>query len=325
MYHAVDGQLVTMMLLWLMTFILPATRALKVITPKVLNPLTNRQISLTSIRTKSTFSELVHQKGGLIAHNGKLVELFQKEQSDIKSVFPIESWYRLDTTITLIEHDDISILPKLNELLLVHKPSGLLTLPGRSEPDCLSERVLTSLSSSEFKDGFIPRPCHRLDLDTSGVIAIGLTRDSYRAMSYQFEHRIVQKTYVALVDGILESNHGTVDLAIGKVTAVTGYTAWTCAQGNHVVEPREAKTQWRVSKRYDKHTRVELLPTTGRGHQLRLHMEALGHSILGDTLHSNERVAGSAPRLCLHAEQLQFLAQVSGSAYQVTCESVAPF
>ena len=309
-----------------MAFMPSATQSLNVKTPKVLNPVTNRQISLTSIRTKSTFSELVHQNGGLIAHNGQLVQLFQEEQSGIKSTIPtMEDWYTLEPSIMSIEYDDVSRLPKLNELLLVHKPSGLLTLPGRSEPDCLSERVLTSLSTFEFKDGFIPRPCHRLDFDTSGIIAIGLTRDSYREMSFQFEHRIVQKTYVALVDGSIESNHGTVDLAIGKTTAVNGYTTWTCAQGIHVLDPREAKTNWRVSKRFDKYTRVELLPTTGRGHQLRLHMEALGHSILGDTLHSSERIAGSAPRLCLHAEQLQFLAQVSGNAYQVTCESVAPF
>lgn len=310
----------------LLSFMLIATTtSLKIGSPRVLNPLTNRQISLTSIQTKSIFSDLVHRQGGWIAHRGRLKPLFKNESTVSRLDGTAEDWYELETPILeRIDHEDVSKLPKLDELLLVHKPDGLLTLPGRSELDCLSERVLKArLSAFVSKDGFVPRPCHRLDFDTSGVIAIGLTRDAYRSLSFQFEHRMVQKTYIALVQGIVQENHGIVDLAIGKTRTAGGYTTWTCDVGDHVTDLRQASTQWHVSKRFDEYTRVELYPKTGRGHQLRLHMEALGHGILGDSLHGE--AAASAPRLCLHAEQLQFWAQSEGHAYQVTSKSISPF
>ena len=293
--------------------------------PRIVNPLTNRPISLTSIRKKSTFSELVHHQGGWIAYNGKLTPLFQKEPQDgsPNHDLAMEDWYELEPTLAHIDLENFSEFPKLNELLLVHKPSGLLTLPGRSENDCLSERVLKSLKGFESTDGFIPRPCHRLDLDTSGVVAIALTRDAYRALSHQFEQRVVQKIYVALVDGIMDDDHGVVNRSIGKTLTTGGYSTWTCA--HNATDLREATTHWSVSKRFDRYTRLELSPTTGRGHQLRLHMEEIGHSILGDSLHGGESVAQSAPRLCLHAGYLKFLVQSGGNAYQVTCESLAPF
>jgi tRNA pseudouridine32 synthase / 23S rRNA pseudouridine746 synthase len=309
----------------LLSFMLIATTtALKTGPPRVLNPLTNRQINLTSIQTKSIFSDLVHRQGGWIAHRGRLKPLFKNESPECLLDVTTEDWYEVEPILERIDDEDVSTLPKLNELLLVHKPDGLLTLPGRSELDCLSERVLkTRLSTFDSKDGFVPRPCHRLDFDTSGVIAIGLTRDAYRSLSFQFEHRIVQKTYIALVQGVVRDNQGTVDLAIGKTRTAGGYTTWTCDLGDHVTDPRQASTQWHVSKRFDQYTRVELYPKTGRGHQLRLHMEALGHGILGDSLHG--AAGASAPRLCLHAEQLQFWAQSEGLAYQVTSKSISPF
>lgn len=179
-----------------------------------------------------------------------------------------------------------------------------------------------------------------------------------------FEQRTVQKTYVALVAGHLvaadDNDKGTVDFPIGKVPTPEGYNVWSChdtddddTTGRFLEGSlRNARTDWTVSARLSvplattglfpaNYTRVELAPRTGRGHQLRLHTLALGHPILGDTLHAPHAVARVTQRLCLHAETLQIDAMIcaatdnddvqdetDGNGFQrvsVTCTSVAPF
>jgi tRNA pseudouridine32 synthase/23S rRNA pseudouridine746 synthase len=218
---------------------------------------------------------------------------------------------------------------------------------------------------------FLPRPCHRLDFDTSGVMCIALTADALRTTSDLFESRKINKRYVALVAGHLEDDCGMVEYAIGKVFHNDAkYNEFKCyiplqQQGNDILEGksstttttttannvystdmnafvsnslRHAKTEWQVSKRFSiemgngkvaKYTRVNLFPHTGRGHQLRLHMAAIGHPILGDILHAPEMIGLATPRLCLHAVELEFdvMAHVDGSykRCQAVAISIAPF
>ena len=168
---------------------------------------------------------------------------------------------------------------------------------------------------------------------------MALTPHARRCGQMAFEDRRTDKTYVALVAGHLAEDEGVVEYAIGKVPDESGeYNRWACdvmgvgdaseAQGRlQFIEGslREARTMWKVSARLSvpidegngkdgsdsdstwmaKYTRVELKPVTGRGHQLRLHMAAIGHPILGDELHAPKEVADAAPRLCLHAETLR--------------------
>ena len=200
--------------------------------------------------------------------------------------------------------------------------------------------------TKEKNKRFVPRPCHRLDYDTSGIIVIGLTKRALRATSTQFEQRtIIDKTYVALVAGHIQQDFGEINFPIGKIhvhQSTTqddggGYNKWavcyrrqddtdtdTNEDEDRFIEGsiRHAKTEWEVSARYSipitqdeqrqeedvklfaNYTRVLLKPRTGRGHQLRLHMAAIGHPILGDELHAPKLIAQAAPRLCLHAEKL---------------------
>jgi tRNA pseudouridine32 synthase/23S rRNA pseudouridine746 synthase len=236
--------------------------------------------------------------------------------------------------------------PLLDHLLFVHKPCGLLTLPGvgPDKADCLATRVLSWLEGTRTpsprhgrnKKQFIPRPCHRLDFDTSGVLCIGLTRDALRYSSKQFETHLVDKTYVALVSGHLQPDSGIVDLAIGKVQR-GDHNEWEC-EGNasQFIDKslRPAITEFSVSKRFSviqengktfNYTRVILTPKTGRGHQLRLHMASLGHAILGDHLHAPPEVAGAAPRLCLHAEKLEIACLENEQPVRVRKVSLPPF
>ena len=271
------------------------------------------------------------------------------------------------------------------DILFVYKPSGLLTLPGigPDKADCLASRINDWLESADdgikrmrwvkrSKDGsasikkkkkkrskqrgpYVPRPCHRLDYDTSGIIAVALSSNAQRCGQLAFQERWTDKTYVALVAGHMKEDKGVVDLGIGKVLTVDEngqeFGKWACEKEinkNDFIEGsiRSAKTEYQVSARLSvpvtttvgddvndddssrmaKYTRVTLKPITGRGHQLRLHMESMGHPILGDLLHAPAEVAKCAPRLCLHAETLAIPVQSPDGKVEVAVASYpAPF
>lgn len=188
-------------------------------------------------------------------------------------------------------------------LLVVVKPAGLLSVPGRGEDkqDCLSVRVM-----EEYPDTLI---VHRLDLDTSGIILFARGKKMQAALSQLFEKRQVEKRYEALVSGKIDAS-GEVNLPIivdwpnrpkRKVDYETG---------------QPAHTRYRLLA-YDaasNTSRVELEPVTGRTHQLRMHMACIDHPILGDELY-NPSTEG-VERLMLHARLLEFTHPVSGEALQ---------
>lgn len=195
--------------------------------------------------------------------------------------------------------DPLEILQEDGHIIAVNKPSGVLSVPGKGEhlADCLMTRV-----QAVFPDALL---VHRLDRDTSGVIVFALTAHAQRSLSMQFEKRTTKKTYVAWVQGQLAEKTGTVDLPLivdwpnrplQKVCHETG---------------KPAVTGWRVLKQTDGETRVRLFPKTGRSHQLRVHMLALGHPILGDPLYAPE-TTDDYPRLMLHSEELRINHPESG-------------
>lgn len=191
-------------------------------------------------------------------------------------------------------------------VLVVDKPAGLLSVPGRGEDraDCLINRLRVDFPTVLL--------VHRLDLDTSGVIVFALTADAQRDLGRQFETRSTSKAYTARLAGHLSPAEGRVDLPL--------IVDWPNRPRQHVnVETgRPAQTDWRVlSHDPDGTTRVALMPLTGRSHQLRVHMMELGHPILGDTLYASG-AALDYPRLMLHAQSLGFAHPATGEALDVT-------
>lgn len=196
-------------------------------------------------------------------------------------------------------------------LFLVAKPEGLLSVPGRGDDkqDCLASRL-----HAHYPDA---RIVHRLDHDTSGIMVLARNAEAHRELSRQFHDREVNKYYVALVYGQPAEDSGAIDLPLR-------YDPDT--KPRHVVDPVEgqsALTHWQVLERLPDHTRMQLIPHTGRTHQLRVHMLALGHPILGDTLYAEGGALGLSNRLCLHAEQLSFTHPASGLRMQFSLP--APF
>jgi len=206
--------------------------------------------------------------------------------------------------------DPLVILHEDAEVLLVDKPAGLLSVPGKGEhlADCLLTRV-----QAAFPDALL---VHRLDRDTSGVMIFALTPYAQRHLGLQFEKRMTRKTYVARVWGVPAEKSGTIDLPL--------IVDWPNRPLQMVCHDtgKPAQTDWRVIKNEGTTARVRLMPKTGRSHQLRVHMLALGHPILGDPFYASGP-ALDFPRLMLHSEELRFIHPQGGRSVKIRAK--APF
>ena len=191
--------------------------------------------------------------------------------------------YRPPDVPLAVIHQDVQVI-------VVDKPAGLLSVPGKLEgrKDCLESRLRAA-----FWDSLL---VHRLDCDTSGVMIFARTKQAQGFLGQEFEQRRAKKVYVARVAGVVQGGRGRIDLPIGS--------DWEFRPRQKIdkVNGRSAITDWEVVDRAATETRVRLFPQTGRSHQLRVHMQALGHPILGDPIYSQD--AGTYPRLMLHAEVL---------------------
>jgi len=175
-------------------------------------------------------------------------------------------------------------------VIIADKPSGLLSVPGKGpEKAQCAQSILNDRHSSALT-------VHRLDMDTSGVIVFARTKDAQRYLSRGFERRLTEKHYVAVVAGVVPDASGVIDFPIAK-HSLQGPLRHIAPDG------QEAITHWQVLERGETSTRLSLSPTTGRSHQLRLHLSVFGHAILGDSLYGDP---ASAERLLLHAEALSF-------------------
>lgn len=228
----------------------------------------------------------------------------------------------IDTFIAPPCHDEIEILYQDDHLALINKPSGLLSLSGKNP---------LNLDSVHYRLVKIFPGCtlvHRLDFGTSGLMVIAHNKAVNAALCQQFSQRTVTKTYSALLCGHLDDNHGVIDAAIAKDPARFPLMS-ICA-----IHGKPARSGYRVVERvYQERedgtllplTRVELIPETGRTHQLRIHCQTLGHPILGCDLYGGLLLPGTGgtPRLMLHASGLDFVHPVSGE--WIKTRSISPF
>ena len=197
--------------------------------------------------------------------------------------------YRPPPGIDIVYEDD--------RLILCNKPSGLLTVPGKdpSLADCLEARV-----QARYPQYPATKVVHRLDKDTSGLLLLAFDKPALASLGGQFEHRKIEKYYVGRVWGEMEGEEGLIDLPLA--------TDWENKPRQRVdfEHGRASQTKWEVLAREPGITRLKLTPLTGRTHQLRVHMLALNHPILGDSFYASGDALAAADRLQLHAEMLGF-------------------
>jgi len=186
----------------------------------------------------------------------------------------------------------LDIVYQDNDLVVLNKQSGLLTVPGRlaEHQDCLENRVKSVLPTATI--------VHRLDMATSGIILMALNKPAHVHISRQFEKRKTQKSYIARVFGKVKVPAGSVDEPL-----ICDWPNRPKQKIDHQ-HGKKALTHYKVLSYQDDSTLVELTPVTGRSHQLRVHMLSLGHPILGDRLYAHDKALTQSARLQLHAQQL---------------------
>lgn len=180
------------------------------------------------------------------------------------------------------------------DIVIANKPSGLLSVPGRG-PD--KQECLVSHLAKGFPD---IRIVHRLDMDTSGLMVLANTAEAHRNLSRQFQDRLTEKTYHAVCAGRPTQTSGIINLPMRCDWERRPLQKIDFLLGKH------ASTQWQIQQQFSDRFLVELTPITGRSHQLRLHMQSLGHPILGDNLYADPISLCMADRLLLHAYSLCF-------------------
>ena len=227
-----------------------------------------------------------------------------------------------DTFIAPPCHDEIEILHQDEHLVLINKPSGLLSLSGKNPQnlDSVHHRLVTIFPGCTL--------VHRLDFGTSGLMVVARNKAINAALCQQFSQRTVVKVYHALLCGHVEKDEGVIDAAIAKDPALFPRMS-ICA-----ITGKPARSRYQVIERFYRQsadgislplTRVRLTPETGRTHQLRIHSQRLGHPILGCDLYGGLSYPGTAltSRLMLHASELHFTHPISNE--RISARHNSPF
>jgi 23S rRNA pseudouridine1911/1915/1917 synthase len=234
--------------------------------------------------------------GGFITINGKAVKPSLKLNigDKIDIAIPPEPPSHLQA-----ENIPLKIIYEDSDLLVIDKPAGLAVHPAPGHPShTLVNAILNYLPAlAQDADSLRPGIVHRLDKDTSGLILVAKNRVAQENLSDQFKNRVVKKAYITLVKGKLTPEKGTIEAAIGRDPRNRQRMAV-------VSEGREARTEYRVIKYYGNHTLLEIKPETGRTHQIRVHLAAIGFPVLGDATYGI--ASPHLSRQFLHAGKIGF-------------------
>ena len=213
-------------------------------------------------------------------------------------------------------HEAIKILYQDDAILIINKPSGLLSLSGKNPLnwDSVHYRLVNGQKglTAAFPEAKLP---HRLDFGTSGIMIVGLNASASKHLNKQFQSRAIQKRYLAMLEGSVTTLQGEINLPIAKDKERFPLVEICKTTG------KEAISKYTVLKRLLKPERtfVQFTPITGRTHQLRIHSDAIGHPILGCDLYKSKRSEQMAERLLLHASDVFFDHPITGLPFHAKC------
>jgi len=203
----------------------------------------------------------------------------------------------------------ISYLYVDHDIIIAEKPCGLLSVPGKSESDCMEARVRNDYPES--------LTVHRLDMATSGLMVFAHNKNAQRHIGMQFEKRYIKKEYIAKVWGVMKVNNFNIDLPIRADWKNRPLQVVCYEKG------KSALTKVEIIKCMDNSSYVKLKPITGRSHQLRIHLKSIGHPILGDRLYAHDLAFMESERLMLHSVKIKLMKPTSGEWIEVS--SAYPF
>jgi len=201
------------------------------------------------------------------------------------------------------------------DLIVVNKAAGMVVHPSPGHQDDTLVNALVARYPDILREDSDSRPgiVHRLDKDTSGLLIVARNAGTHSALADQMKRHEIVKRYVALVEGIVALDQGSIDAPIGRDTRHRQQMAITA------VGSREAITHFRVLERFGRHTLLQLELETGRTHQIRVHLKAIGHPIVGDPIYGSGKVSRGLKleRQFLHAYQIKFIHPTTGHAIQL--------
>ena len=247
--------------------------------------------------SRVTIQRLIDEKK--ITVNGKNIKASYKVQLDDDiEIEEVEA-----KEISLKAQDiPVDVLYEDNDIIVINKPKGMVVHPANGNPDgTLVNAVMAICKDSLSGIGGEIRPgiVHRLDKDTSGVIIVAKNDKAHINLSEQIKNHEVEKTYIAIVRGSIPENEATINMPIGRSTKDRKKMAVTKSGKNAV-------THFKVLKRHNNYTLVEVKIETGRTHQIRVHLAEIGFPIIGDTVYSNGKNEWGVEGQCLHAKSIRF-------------------
>lgn len=254
--------------------------------------------------SRSMVQKLI-KSGKVLVNNKEEKESYKVQNGDsikIEIPEPEESGLKKQDIPLDIVYED-------NDILVVNKPKGMVVHPGNGNPDgTLVNAIMAHCEDSLSGIGGEIRPgiVHRIDKDTSGLLVIAKNDKAHINLSEQIKNREVKKIYVALVRGVISENEATINMPIGRSTKDRKKMAVD-------KNGKEAVTHFKVLKRYNKYTFIQVKIDTGRTHQIRVHMSHIGYPVVGDTVYSNGKNDFGIEGQMLHAKELEFRHPVTGS------------
>ena len=236
---------------------------------------------------------------GKILVNGKKVKASYKVQVNDKITMEEEKAVEIELKAQDIP---VEIIYEDRDIIVVNKPKGMVVHPANGNPDgTLVNAIMAICKDSLSGIGGEVRPgiVHRLDKETSGILIVAKNDKAHINLSQQIKEHKVKKTYIALVKGIVKENNATINMPIGRSEKDRKKMAVT-------KKGKEAITHFKVLKRYDKYTLLEINIETGRTHQIRVHLSQIGYPIVGDEVYSKGKNEWNIKGQCLHAKSLDF-------------------
>lgn len=261
-------------------------------------------------------------KQGLIEVNGKKEKANFKLSGAEEIILTIPSEEEEDEFEILPQPMDLDIVYEDDAFLVINKPSNMVVHPSKGHPQGTLVNGLVAYLNNTLSDGsasFRPGIVHRIDKDTSGLLVVAKTNQAHQSLSEQLADHTMERTYVALVNGPMEAESGKIEMPVRRDPS--NRLRWIV---NHGGKP--ALTEFQVLKSWPYATLVQLKLHTGRTHQIRIHLEAIGHPIIGDPIYRRnmQSFPGELSKLkdgqLLHAQRLAFNHPTTGKRVEFTSE-----